>query len=140
LAAIGGESNVGVNVGDQPFGSATQQRSTIKILQVLATALGTHKKQIIPVGRKAQTSVMDQRWGHDLGIAVCGNIAQVERLQSSLTDHVEDVLAVGRNGSESSFPGFRNLADRDVLEWCGMTAVEKGVNAVAGSSDQSEIK
>lgn len=81
---------------------------------------------------------MHRSRGDDLGVAIGGEIAQPEALLAAVTDYVEDVSAVGRDGGARGLAGFGDFADGDALEGEAPAAVEKSINAVASSGEHSE--
>ena len=119
LFSVGRESDVGIDIGDQLLGSSAQHGGAIKIFELLARRLATHEVEIIAVRGKRQAEVVHRSRGDDLGVAIGGEIAQPEALLAAVTDYVEDVFAVGRDGGARGLAGFGDFADGDALEGRG---------------------
>src|SRR6185312_2232529 len=94
--------------------------------------------EVVAVGRKTQRGEAVIAGRADLRIAVTGQIADPETVESIGAQYIEDVFAVGRYGDQVGVAGLGGLGDGGLLEWDGLIASCERVDAKRRCGEDGE--
>src|SRR5208283_4855251 len=140
VLSVGGKGDGAVDILDQDARIAAEDRGAEQDGVGFFLLIAANKVDVVSVGGEGETVIASCRGLHDFLVATGGDVPEPKGLQAFFFQRLEEVFAIGRNGSLRNKAVVGNVFDGESLEGLVLPHADKLISAVSGSDEQGQNK